>query len=75
MESSLSVTFRDRELYMLSAALEVYALALEKAVAEAPPLPNNPRYPNLFDTERAHFYEYARTMKERIDATIEANNI
>lgn len=75
MESSLSVSFRDKELYVLSIALQVYANQLEAAVAEAPPLPNYRHYPNMYDTERAYIYEYARTLKERIDATIEVNNI
>lgn len=75
MEKSLAVTFKDRELYVLSVALQVYADALEEAVADAPPLPNNTHTPNMYDTERAYIYEYARSLKERIDATIEVNNI
>jgi len=75
MEVSLSVTFKNKELYIISTALEVYADLLEKAVAEAPPLPNGNHYPNMYDTERAYIYEHARTLKERIDAVVEANGI
>lgn len=73
MQVSLSATFKDRELWVIAVALEVYANALEKAVAEAPPLPGNT--PNMYDTERAFIYEHARTLKDRIDAVIEANGV